>query len=85
MRAVDDEIAAPAGGPILPATDIAQTAVAGRDRGEMSRYLEIDRLSKQFSAHGRAACKDISFEVKQKEFVALLAAVIPRMAGTLKH
>jgi NitT/TauT family transport system ATP-binding protein len=72
LRAVDDEIAAPAGGPILPAMDIAQTAVAGRDRGEMSRYLEIDRLSKQFSAHGRAACQDISFEVKQKEFVALI-------------
>ena len=38
----------------------------------MSAYLEIDRLSKQFSAHGRAACKDISLAVGQREFVALI-------------
>jgi NitT/TauT family transport system ATP-binding protein len=38
----------------------------------MPDYLEIDRLSKQFSAHGRAACKDVSFAVGQKQFVALI-------------
>jgi NitT/TauT family transport system ATP-binding protein len=35
-------------------------------------YLAIDRLSKQFSAHGQAACKDISFAVGEREFVALI-------------
>jgi NitT/TauT family transport system ATP-binding protein len=38
----------------------------------MAEYLAIDRLSKQFSAHGRAACKDISFAVSRREFVALI-------------
>jgi NitT/TauT family transport system ATP-binding protein len=38
----------------------------------MSSYLEIDRLSKQFSTHGHAACKDISFAIGEKEFVALI-------------
>ena len=38
----------------------------------MAEYLAIDRLSKQFSAHGRAACQDISFSVDRKEFVALI-------------
>jgi NitT/TauT family transport system ATP-binding protein len=35
-------------------------------------YLVIDRLSKQFSSHGQAACKDISFAVGEREFVALI-------------
>jgi NitT/TauT family transport system ATP-binding protein len=38
----------------------------------VSAYLQIERLSKQFSAHGRAACKDISLAVEQREFVALI-------------
>src|SRR5215475_795488 len=38
----------------------------------MLGYLEIERLSKHFSAHGRAACEDISFAVGQREFVALI-------------
>src|ERR1700737_1218723 len=38
----------------------------------MAEYLAIDRLSKQFNAHGRAACKDISFALEQKEFLALI-------------
>jgi NitT/TauT family transport system ATP-binding protein len=38
----------------------------------MAEYLAIDRLSKQFSAHGRAACKEISFAVSRREFVALI-------------
>jgi NitT/TauT family transport system ATP-binding protein len=38
----------------------------------MSSYLEIDRLSKQFSAHGHAACNDVSFAIGEKEFVALI-------------
>src|SRR6201997_1388024 len=38
----------------------------------MLGYLEIERLSKQFSAHGRAACEDISFAMGQREFVALI-------------
>ena len=43
-----------------------------RRRRRMAEYLAIDRLSKQFSAHGRAACKDISFAVSRREFVALI-------------
>jgi NitT/TauT family transport system ATP-binding protein len=35
-------------------------------------YLLIDRLSKQFSSHDQAACKDISFAVGEREFVALI-------------
>jgi NitT/TauT family transport system ATP-binding protein len=35
-------------------------------------YLVINRLSKQFSAHGQAACKDISFAVGERQFVALI-------------
>jgi NitT/TauT family transport system ATP-binding protein len=38
----------------------------------MAEYLAIDRLSKQFNAHGRAACKDVSFAIKQREFLALI-------------
>src|SRR5437763_2718286 len=38
----------------------------------MADYLALERLSKQFSAHGHAACKDISFAVGQREFVALI-------------
>jgi NitT/TauT family transport system ATP-binding protein len=35
-------------------------------------YLVIDRLSKRFNAHGQAACRDISFSVGEREFVALI-------------
>jgi NitT/TauT family transport system ATP-binding protein len=38
----------------------------------MADYLAVERLSKQFSAHGHAACKDISFAVGRREFVALI-------------
>ena len=38
----------------------------------MQDYLSINSLSKQFSAHGHAACRDISFAVGQREFVALI-------------
>jgi NitT/TauT family transport system ATP-binding protein len=38
----------------------------------MAEYLAIDRLNKQFSAHGRAACKDVSFTLGQREFLALI-------------
>src|SRR5882757_7664606 len=38
----------------------------------MAEYLAVDRLSKQFSAHGRAACKDVSFSLDQREFLALI-------------
>jgi NitT/TauT family transport system ATP-binding protein len=38
----------------------------------MAEYLEIDHLGKEFSAHARAACKDISFALHQKEFLALI-------------
>jgi NitT/TauT family transport system ATP-binding protein len=38
----------------------------------MSDYLAIERLSKQFNAHGHAACKDVSFAVGEREFVALI-------------
>ncbi len=38
----------------------------------MDDYLTIERLTKQFSAHGRAACKDISLAIGRKEFVALI-------------
>jgi ABC-type glutathione transport system ATPase component len=42
------------------------------DGGRMVDYLSVERLSKQFSAHGRLACKDVSFAVGQKEFIALV-------------
>jgi NitT/TauT family transport system ATP-binding protein len=35
-------------------------------------YLSVDRLEKRFTSHGRAAFKDISFSVRQGEFVALI-------------
>ena len=38
----------------------------------MAGYLEIERLSKRFSTHGHEACRDISFAVDEKEFVALI-------------
>jgi NitT/TauT family transport system ATP-binding protein len=38
----------------------------------MQGYLSIDRLSKEFAAHGHAACKDVSFSVGQREFVSLI-------------
>jgi NitT/TauT family transport system ATP-binding protein len=38
----------------------------------MADYLAIERLSKQFNAHGHAACKDVSFAVGEREFVALI-------------
>src|SRR5204863_6946111 len=38
----------------------------------MLDYLSIERLNKQFAAHGHAACKDLSFAVGQKEFVSLI-------------
>jgi len=38
----------------------------------MAEYLAIDHLGKEFTAHGRAACKDISFALRQKEFLALI-------------
>src|ERR1700749_2731814 len=38
----------------------------------MAEYLSIDHLGKEFSAHSRAACKDISFALNQKEFLALI-------------
>ena len=34
--------------------------------------LEVDRLAKRFSAHGRSALEDISFSVGQGDFVALI-------------
>ncbi len=38
----------------------------------MTDYLVVDRLEKRFTSHGRAAFKDISFSVRQGEFVALI-------------
>jgi NitT/TauT family transport system ATP-binding protein len=38
----------------------------------MQDYLSIERLSKQFAAHGHAACKNVSFAVGQRQFVALI-------------
>jgi NitT/TauT family transport system ATP-binding protein len=38
----------------------------------MADYLAVERLSKRFSTHGHEACKDISFGVGEKEFVALI-------------
>src|ERR1700752_3105512 len=38
----------------------------------MVGYLSVERLSKQFSAYGRVACKDVSFAVGEKEFIALV-------------
>jgi NitT/TauT family transport system ATP-binding protein len=38
----------------------------------MADYLVVERLSKRFSAHGHEACRNVSFEVGEKEFVALI-------------
>jgi NitT/TauT family transport system ATP-binding protein len=45
--------------------------LGGKGRA-MADYLAVERLSKQFSAHGHAACTDISFAVGRREFVALI-------------
>ena len=38
----------------------------------MVDYLVVERLSKRFSAHGHEACKDVSFGIGEREFVALI-------------
>ena len=38
----------------------------------MTEYLSIDGLEKRFTSHGRAAFKNITFSVRQGEFVALI-------------
>jgi len=38
----------------------------------MKNYLAIDGLEKRFASHGRAAFKDVTFAVRQGEFVALI-------------
>jgi NitT/TauT family transport system ATP-binding protein len=38
----------------------------------MTHYVEVDRLGKRFSAHGRSAFEDVSFSVAKGEFVALI-------------
>ena len=38
----------------------------------MIDYLLVDRLEKRFTSHGRAAFQDITFSVRQGEFVALI-------------
>jgi NitT/TauT family transport system ATP-binding protein len=39
---------------------------------DVANYLVVKRLEKRFTAHGRAAFKDISFSVLQGEFVAVI-------------
>jgi NitT/TauT family transport system ATP-binding protein len=38
----------------------------------MAGFVEVERLAKQFSAHGRYAFRDVSFAVGQGDFVALI-------------
>jgi NitT/TauT family transport system ATP-binding protein len=38
----------------------------------MADYLQVDRLEKRFSSHGRAAFENITFSVGEGEFVALI-------------
>ena len=38
----------------------------------MKNYLTIEGLEKRFASHGRAAFKDVTFSVRQGEFVALI-------------
>ena len=38
----------------------------------MVDYLAVEQLSKQFSAHGHEACREVSFGVGESEFVALI-------------
>jgi NitT/TauT family transport system ATP-binding protein len=38
----------------------------------MTNYLVVDGLTKRFTSHGRAAFKDITFSVRQGEFVAVI-------------
>ncbi len=37
-----------------------------------AEFLAVDGLTKRFTAHGRAAFTDITFSVRQGEFVALI-------------
>jgi NitT/TauT family transport system ATP-binding protein len=39
---------------------------------DVADYLVVEGLEKRFTAHGRAAFKDISFSVRQGEFVAII-------------
>jgi NitT/TauT family transport system ATP-binding protein len=38
----------------------------------MADYLVVQRLSKRFSAHGHEACREVSFGIDEREFVALI-------------
>ncbi len=38
----------------------------------MAHYLQVERLEKRFTSHGRAAFTDVSFAVDEGEFVALI-------------
>jgi NitT/TauT family transport system ATP-binding protein len=38
----------------------------------MTDFLAVDALEKRFASHGRAAFRDVSFSVKQGDFVALI-------------
>jgi NitT/TauT family transport system ATP-binding protein len=39
---------------------------------QMTDYLRVDGLEKRFTSHGRAAFRDITFSVREGEFVALI-------------
>ena len=41
-------------------------------RSPMTDYLVVDGLAKRFTSHGRAAFNDITFTVRQGEFVAVI-------------
>jgi NitT/TauT family transport system ATP-binding protein len=41
-------------------------------RQPMTEFLAVDALEKRFASHGRAAFRDVSFSVKQGDFVALI-------------
>jgi NitT/TauT family transport system ATP-binding protein len=41
-------------------------------RQPMTDFLAVDALEKRFASHGRAAFRDVSFSVKQGDFVALI-------------
>src|SRR5688572_10636677 len=55
---------------------------------QMTDYLLVDGLERRFTSHGRAAFMDITFSVRQGEFVALIgpsgcgkSALLHIMAG----
>ena len=57
---------------LLYSTQGASLTAGFREDMPVVDYLVIDQLSKRFDSHGQAACRDVSFSVGEREFVALI-------------